>query len=299
MVPKGPLNAYQKRIDMEKSVVVTGATSGIGKATALSLDKAGFKVFACVRKESDGEELKRLTSDKLTPVQLDLSSENSIASAADQIRDLTGNNLFGLFNNAGVTVCGPLALSAVSDVKNLIDVNITGLLLITREIIPSMERKGRIVNMGSTMGFMAPPLLVSYSASKYALRGITRSLRLELKPLDVFVSLVEAGSIDTNLWDKAYEVEGKKILPEVYTPFMDFFQNKMFSKRGKTPEKVAEIVLRAFTDDIPRNAYRIGFGTKIKRKFVMMPVELVDWVISSSISKGAAEWQKKKKTRGL
>ena len=138
-------------INAEKSVLVTGASAGIGRATALHLDSLGMTVFAGVRRKADGEALTRVSSPRLTPVILDVTQEHTIAEVVAEISTSTGGTLGALVNNAGRSLNGPLELLPVADVRSLFEVNVLGLLAVTRACIPLLRRgRGRLIKHDST-----------------------------------------------------------------------------------------------------------------------------------------------------
>jgi len=150
-----------------KTILITGTSTGIGKACALYLDKLGFKVYAGVRKQADGDNLKKEASDRLTPIILDVTDENSISKAANIIEKETVGELFGLINNAGIGRGGVLEATPVVEIRNLMEVNVIGLMAVTQVFIPMLRKsKGRIVNIGSTSSLLAFPGASAYSASQ-------------------------------------------------------------------------------------------------------------------------------------
>jgi len=162
----------------ERAVLVTGASSGIGKATALALDARGFKVFAGVRKEEDREALREEASDALTPLQLDVTDRDAVGDAVARVGEETGGRLFGLVNNAGLSLNGPLELTPDSEIRSLFGVNVVGLLAVTRGFIPLLRKaRGRLVNISSGHGLLAIPDKSVYAASKFAVQAIGDSLR--------------------------------------------------------------------------------------------------------------------------
>jgi NAD(P)-dependent dehydrogenase (short-subunit alcohol dehydrogenase family) len=166
------------------AVVVTGASTGIGKTCALYLDKLGFQVFAGVRKEADGDALKRKASTRLTPIFLDITDAASIASAADTVAAAIGKSgLVGLVNNAGTAVVSPLEFLPITELRHQLEVNAIAQIAVTQAFLPLLRQsKGRIVNIGSIIGKMAMPFLGSNSASKFAMEAFTDVLRMELRP---------------------------------------------------------------------------------------------------------------------
>ena len=195
-------------MENNKTIVITGTSTGIGKASALHLDKMGFKVYACVRKQVDGDNLKMEASDRLTPIILDVTDEESINSAANIIEKETDGKLFGLVNNAGVGIGGTLEVTPVKEIRKLMEVNVIGLLAVTKAFIPMLRKsKGRIINIGSTSSLLAFPGASAYSASKFAVRAITDSLRLELKPFGISVILVAPGAVESEIWKKGESLQ--------------------------------------------------------------------------------------------
>ena len=178
------------------SVIITGASSGIGEACALRLDRRGFHVFAGVRRISDGELLQQKTSDRLVPVLLDVTSQESIASAKELISaQIHPAGLFGLFNNAGIPLGGALEALDLDDFRSQMEVNLIGAIAMTQAFLPLLRKgNGRIINMSSISGLIALPFVGPYAATKFALEAISDSLRVELKPWGISVSLVEAGA---------------------------------------------------------------------------------------------------------
>jgi len=190
-------------MENNKAIVITGASTGIGKACALHLDKLGFKIYAGVRKQIDGDALKRESSDRLTPLFIDVTNSESIASAVSLVAKETAGEVFGLVNNAGIGRSGVLEVLPVAEIRKLMEVNVIGLMAVTQAFIPMLRKaKGRIINIGSTSSFLAFAGASAYSASKFAVRAITDSLRLELKPFGISVVLVAPGAIETPIWEK-------------------------------------------------------------------------------------------------
>src|SRR5258708_5204131 len=183
------------------SIVITGAATGIGEAWALRLDGLGYRVFAGVRKAADGEALKKKASGQLSPVLLDVTSEESIGAAVRTIGEIP---LAGLVNNAGIVVPGPLELVPIALWRKQFEVNVIGQVAVPQAFLPMLRAgRGRIVNMGSVAGRSALPFSGPYCASKFALEGLTDSLRMELRQFGISVSIVEPGAIRTPIWDKS------------------------------------------------------------------------------------------------
>src|SRR5258708_33287478 len=182
-----------------RSVVATGASTGIGEACALRLDRRGFHVFAGVRREVDGGALKQKASGRLTPILLDVTDASSIKSAAAAVAaSLDEEGLSGLVNNAGIAIAGPLEFLPIDELRRQFEVNVIGQIAVTQAFLPLLRKgHGRIVNMGSISGRLAFPLLGPYAASKFALRALTTALRMELRPWGIPVSIIEPSGIAT------------------------------------------------------------------------------------------------------
>ena len=193
----------KERINMntnEKAVVITGASTGIGKATALHLDRQGFKVFAGVRKETDAQALKQEASNKLRPILLDVTDGNSIAAAVDTIARETGGELYELVNNAGVATSAPLHAVEHSDLHFVFSVNVAGVVSVTKAFAPLIiESKGRIATTGSIAGILSGRGMGVYSMSKHAIEAFGDSLAEDLAGTGVKVSIVEPGAYKSHI----------------------------------------------------------------------------------------------------
>lgn len=279
-------------MENNKTIVITGTSTGIGKASALHLDKMGFKVYACVRKQVDGDNLKMEASDRLTPIILDVTDEESINSAANIIEKETDGKLFGLVNNAGVGIGGTLEVTPVKEIRKLMEVNVIGLLAVTKAFIPMLRKsKGRIINIGSTSSLLAFPGASAYSASKFAVRAITDSLRLELKPFGISVILVAPGAVESEIWKKGkvYKNEMRKnVKPEIaqlYTQLIKF-GDKLNAELKKIPAiEVAKDVAHALTSEKPKLYYFVGKDAKGAAKATKFPKSFLDWIIMKRIQK--------------
>ena len=183
-----------------QSILITGATSGIGRAAAMRLVRAGHLVLAGGRRPGALAELARAAGDRLEPVVLDVTDPASVEAARELVgRRTGGRGLDVLVNNAGYALPGPLEALPEADLRRLFDTNVFGLLAVTRAFVPAMRERGRgrVVNVGSIMGRVAMPLLGAYNASKHAVAAVTDALRMELAPFGVTVVLVEPGAVRT------------------------------------------------------------------------------------------------------
>lgn len=253
-----------------RNVLITGSSTGIGAASARHLDRLGWKVYAAVRKEADGEALRTGASSNLTPVLLDVTDQSRIDAVAKEI-DAAEGRLDGLVNNAGIGRGGPLEYLAVDEWREQLEVNVIGQVAVTKAMLPLLRKApGRIVFIGSIGGRLGSPLMGPYNASKFAIAGIGHSLRQELKPRGVHVSVVEPGAIATEIWSKAQDtmerLRGE--LPEAalveYAEALDTFAKglEMNTKNAVTADTVAKVVEHALTATRPRSRYLVGKDAK-------------------------------------
>ncbi len=276
------------------SAVITGASTGIGRATALHLDERGFRVFAGVRRQQDGEALRESASERLSYVILDVESAASLEVAAKTVESAVGEaGLQGIVNNAGISVPAVFEFMDLDELRRQLEVNVVGAVAATKAFLPAIRRaKGRIVNIGSMGGYNAGPFMSPYAASKFALEALTDSLRRELRPWGMQVSIVEPGSIATPIWDKGlgYAAELKERLPErgreLYGDAFDAMENyaRSASKRGIAPEAVARAVHHALTASRPRTRYRVGLDARLMRVLTrILPDRTMDAIVSRLI----------------
>jgi NAD(P)-dependent dehydrogenase (short-subunit alcohol dehydrogenase family) len=271
------------------AILITGASSGIGKACALYFDQLGFTVFAGVRREEDAEALKEEASDKLSPILLDVTSTSMISSVVTQVSDhLDGDGLCGLVNNAGIPLGGPLEFLSLSDFRDQIEVNLIGTVAVTQAFLPIIrQNKGRIVNISSLSGFIALPFMSPYAATKFALRAITDSLRVELRPWGISVSIIEIGDVESRIWEKSLAVIEKAAeeMPEIgwelYGPVLKI--KDRFEPHGISPIEVAHVVEHALTAKRPKARYVVGRDAKMLDLIKRLPTPIRDSVIASQL----------------
>jgi len=273
-----------------RSVMVTGASTGIGRATALRLDADGWRVFAGVRREADVEALREAGSDRLAPVILDVTDADQIAAARDRIAgELDGAGLDGLVNNAGVALPGPLETLPIEDFRRQIEVNLTGQVAVTQAMLGLIRKaRGRIVFISSIGGRIAFPLTGAYHASKFGIEAVGDVFRQELRPWGIAVSIVEPGSIDTPIWERG-EAAADEIGQRAHSAQEDLYGKaiesyrkvvKQLAARGIAPGKVAEAVEHALSADRPRARYLVGLDAKIQARLKpIVPTPVFDWVV--------------------
>jgi NAD(P)-dependent dehydrogenase (short-subunit alcohol dehydrogenase family) len=255
------------------AVVVTGASTGIGHATALHLDKKGYRVFAGVRKEADAKSLAEEGSDRLTPITIDVAKERSIASAKQKVQRAVGKDgLVGLVNNAGVGNGGPVETLDLQDLRDVLEVNLVGQVAVTQAFLPLIRKsKGTIVFLASIGGRIASPFMSPYNTSKFAVEALGESLRQELAPWGIDVAVVEPGSIDTPIWRKGAETideQTAKMSPaakRLYGKQLVRMEEVLTetASRGISPEKVAKTIHDAIKSDKPKHRYLVGRDARI------------------------------------
>ncbi|MBU1169409.1 MAG: SDR family oxidoreductase [Proteobacteria bacterium] len=289
---------------MQKSVLVTGASTGIGWATSLELSNRGWRVFATVRKEADAKELIEASSGKITPVIMDIVDYESVKQGALEIENaLTGAGLDALFNNAGISVQGPAEIVPIEMFEKQFQVNVFGNLFVTQTFLPLIRKaQGTIVFMSSESGQVTLPLMAPYSGSKFAIEAVASALRKELLPSKIRVSLVEAATIKTPMWDKVDTTTNKflqclsKKEKELYAAELDtliYFPKKQ-ATMGMPMKKVVKVILRALNARRPKPRYVVGWeawALIILHKF--FPTIIVDWV-SSKLVRQLGTWLKPK-----
>lgn len=277
--------------DRSRAVLITGASSGIGEACALHLDAAGYHVFAGVRGDSDGDSLNRKGSDRLTPIILDVTDAESIARAASEVAGLVGEGgLLGLVNNAGIPLGGPLEFLPLADLRRQIEVNVIGAVAVTQAFLPLIRAgKGRIVNMSSLSGLIALPFVGPYASTKHALEAISDSLRVELRPWNIPVCVVEPGDVATLIWEKSAALieEGARAMPprgqELYGPVIALRERLKW--HGMPVERVAEVVEHALTARHPSARYLVGRDARLLAFVGRLPVRIRDWIIATQLPK--------------
>jgi NAD(P)-dependent dehydrogenase (short-subunit alcohol dehydrogenase family) len=255
-----------------RSVLITGASTGIGRASALRLDGKGWRVFAGVRREEDAESLREAGSERLAPLMLDLTDAGQIAAAAERIGGEVGEaGLDGLVNNAGIGVMGPLETVPIEDFRRQIEVNLIAQVAVTQALLPLIRRAtGRVVFVSSGGGRMALPFGGPYHAAKFGLEAVADSLRQELRPWRIEVAVIEPGSIDTPIWERsvsAFEEMSKHAPPaqeELYGERLAGLRRgaERTAARGIPPQKVAAAIVDALTARRPRTRRRVGLDAQ-------------------------------------
>jgi NAD(P)-dependent dehydrogenase (short-subunit alcohol dehydrogenase family) len=250
--------------------VVTGCSSGIGEACAVRLAAAGHRVVAGVRRDADGERLSR-RSDSIVPCLLDVTDPAHVEGLVRQLDELGVAGLDGVVNNAGIARGGPLEFLALEEWRTQLEVNLLGQIAVTKALIPQLRRaRGRLVYIGSIAGRVSTPLLGPYGASKHAIQAVAESLREELRPWGIAVSVVEPGAVRTPIWAKgrAYADDLEARLPvAAHVLYHDAIVGLRRSidrqeRVGVPPARVAAVVERALTARRPHYRYLVGRDAK-------------------------------------
>jgi NAD(P)-dependent dehydrogenase (short-subunit alcohol dehydrogenase family) len=271
-----------------RTVLVTGASSGIGRATVRRLDQAGWKVFAGVRKEEDAAALRAEGSARLEPLLLDLTDPEAIAAAATRI-GIEPGGLDGLVDNAGVAVPGPLETMPIEDFRRQIELNLTAQLAVTQAMLQAIRTaRGRIVLITSLGGRVALPFTGAYHAAKFGLEAVGDSLRQELAPWGLRVVIVEPGSIDTPIWARGEasaeaSLAGSPRMQELYGAAIERYRRVIrdTAERGIPPEKVAAKIQVALESRRPRTRYLVGLDAQIQGRLMpLLPTRLVDRIVA-------------------
>lgn len=258
----------------QRAVVITGASTGIGRAAVVELVGAGYQVFATVRREADAESLRQQFPEIVTPVIMDLLDEDSVRAAGEVIN--SAGPLFGLVNNAGAALPGPLETIPIDVFRRQIEINLTAQLLVTQVMLPALHRSAeqigdaRIIMIGSIGGRLSGPMLGGYGAAKHGLVGLSSSLRAELAPFKIKVLLIEPGAIATPIWDRG-RAAGDELqwrYSETNARYADQIEAatkmaKRLAESGLDPSVPAKIILDALQIKNPPPRQVVGREAKV------------------------------------
>ena len=261
-------------------MLVTGASSGIGEASAVRLARGGWRVLAGVRKVGDAP-------GGTEEVLLDVTDPAQVGAVAERVEEL-----HALVNNAGIAISSPLEAIPLDELRRQLDVNVVGQVAVTQALLPALRRaRGRVVFVGSIAGRSALPFLGAYAASKHALEAIADSLRVELSPWRIQVSIVEPGTIATPIWQTA-GATAQAILARVPPETLALYEDRIAAfrraataagRRGQPAERVAEAVEHALTADRSKTRYLVGRDAKLRAGFERLPDRLRDRVYERAL----------------
>jgi NAD(P)-dependent dehydrogenase (short-subunit alcohol dehydrogenase family) len=270
------------------TVLVTGASTGIGEATVLHLKTLGFHAVGAVRKDEDAE---RLEGRGIRTVRIDVTDAEQIAAARDELGD---EPLAGLVNNAGIAVAAPVEFLPIDRLRQQLEINLIGQVAVTQAFLPALRRaRGRIVNVSSIGGRVALPLVSAYNASKFGLEGLSDSLRREIRSQGVDVILIEPGGVKTPIWKKGEQLADEML--EDVPPEAERLYGKMITtlraetakieqERGIEPSEVAEVIGKALTASRPRTRYLVGTDAKMRGPMAkFLPDRLMDRMIGRAL----------------
>jgi NAD(P)-dependent dehydrogenase (short-subunit alcohol dehydrogenase family) len=275
-----------------KAVIVTGASTGIGLAIARVLIGHGVHVFGSVRRGADADRVRSELGQGFSPLLFDVTDTAAIHAAVPVVAErLSGRTLWGLVNNAGIGIGGPLIHQPLDEVRRVLEVNVIGALAATQAFAPLLGTDrartgtpGRIVNISSVAGRMSAPFLGAYAASKRALEGLSHSLRRELMIYGIDVILVNPGSVATPIWDKAEMADASRYAHTEYQPYLARFLEAALKagRSGLPPEAVGDVVWTALSADRPRTFYPV-----LRRKLLnwTIPLALPARVLDRLIAK--------------
>jgi NAD(P)-dependent dehydrogenase (short-subunit alcohol dehydrogenase family) len=283
-------------------ILITGSSTGIGKACALHLAKNGFSVIAGVRKIDDAKKLEALAGSKVQGIQLDIADSDSISMAAVKIAEITGESgLAGIVNNAGIGVAGPLEFLSRDDWRKQFEVNVFGHVAVTQSLLPTLRRHvsthgfgaARIIFIGSIAGRVSMPILGPYCASKHAIASIASSLRIELRKQGIHVCLIEPGAIQSEIWRKGDEfaatISADAPVRELYGDVIDaVVRTSRKSAAGAIPaDAVTRLVYRCLTSPRPPRRKTVGrdamLAAVVRR---ILPEKLFDRILVGTMKIG-------------
>jgi NAD(P)-dependent dehydrogenase (short-subunit alcohol dehydrogenase family) len=270
------------------AIFVTGASSGIGRATAERLARAGYDVIPGLRRPD------ALPEPVKEPVTIDLADGSSIGPATQQVLARADGRLVGLVNNAGYTVSGPCEALDVDDWRAQFEVNLFGHIAVTRALLPALlANRGRIVNVGSIGGRMSSPFIGPYNSSKFAVRAWTDAMRMELAPHGVHVSLIEPGSIDTPLWQKGNELADEQLEKLTHEQQQRYARQITGARKaadfaanhGIPPERCAQVIEHALSARNPKGRYLVGADARMQAAVSMLPVRVSDRLMGAMLAR--------------
>jgi NAD(P)-dependent dehydrogenase (short-subunit alcohol dehydrogenase family) len=281
---------------MAKTVVITGTSTGIGRACAEKMGGAGWRVYAGVRKDADAEAIKQNVEDDVRPVIVDVTKPDQVEALVQLVQRDNGDRLDALVNNAGVPEGGPVESVSDEAWQRHFDVNVFGLVRVTRELLPLLRSaKGRVVNISSLGGRASAPMMGTYSAGKHAVEAITESLRFEVEGFGMKVSCVEPGEIATAIWEKADDRLDRmnEDIPADLMKLYDYHVTMMEGfvaegrKRGIPASRVADVVHHALTSPRPKYRYLVGPDAKLTGVVTRMPDGIRHWAFNQNIARWA------------
>lgn len=281
---------------MKKSILITGASTGIGNHAALHLCNNGWQVFAGVRNDEAAEKLIRESGGHIVPVTLDVTSAESVRQSRERIEASLGDSrLNALCNNAGVAVGGALECLPLDDIRRQYEINVFGQIAVTQAFLEHLrDTKGRLLFTSSIAGRSAVPFMGPYCSSKFALEALADALRLEVRRWGIQVSLIEPGAIRTPIWEKStdtaqrvYDSLGKRG-HELYGDTLNHFFS-LVQQSGTNASPVGDVtraIEHALGSSRPRKRYLVGWDARQRIILEMLPTSLRDWILAKKLGLG-------------
>jgi NAD(P)-dependent dehydrogenase (short-subunit alcohol dehydrogenase family) len=289
------------------TVVVTGASKGIGAAIVRRLVADGFRVIAGVRRTEDAQALRGGLGQRVVPALLDITDPDAVATAAELVGGEVGERgLAGLVNNAGIAVAAPLEFLPPAELRRQLEVNVVGQHAVTQALVPLLRRgRGRIINLGSIGDRIVAPMTGPYHISKFALRAWSDTLRLELSPWGILVVLVEPGAVATPIWETSIAAAERlqQTLPsgveQLYGRAIAAARTSALrsAARGMPADQVATVVAQALTVRRPRARYLVGVDARITAIVARLPDRLRDRLILSQSGEAAPDWDGRRRNQ--
>ena len=272
------------------AIVITGASTGMGEYCAVGLAQRGYRVFAGVRKATDGEALRARGGASLEPLVLDVTNEAQVHDAAGKVEQaLAGAPLVALWNNAGITVNGPLEFVPLDELRRQLEVNVIGQVAATQAFLPMLRRvRGRILITGSVGGFFTTPMLIPYCMSKFSMEAMADGLRRELRPFGVEVILLEPGGIKSKIWEKGinesevFVAKAPPQLMEIYGGLVNALRRlaPQMERDAHSPQAVLDCVVHALESPRPKTRYRMGHNSTVQRVVSYLPDRWQDALVA-------------------
>lgn len=280
--------------DSSKTAVVTGVSTGIGRAIAARLIDDGWRVFGSVRKQADAQAVQEALGNAFTPLVFDVTDDDAITAAAEQVcTALAGATLDGLVNNAGIAVAGPVRYVPIDELKRQFDVNVYGVVRTSQAFLPLLGadhgrngKPGKIINISSVSGRISVPFMSPYSMSKYAVEALSDAMRAELLLHGIDVVIVEPGPVKTPIFAKTEELDFTPYTDSEYADSLDRVvkSTQKLGKSGLEPEEIGKLVAQIFNDASPKTRYPV-----LKHKFSswtlprLLPPRLLDRTLARRV----------------
>ena len=276
---------------IQEIVIITGASSGIGEATARELARRGFHVLAGVRRDQDADAIR---GPGIEPLIIDITNPDHVQALAHRVHgDPQGRAVRALVNNAGIGVNAPVEVFAIDEWRHLFEVNFFGHIAVTQTLLPALIRsKGRVINISSVGGKIAMATYGPYAGTKFALEAVSDSLRREIAPFGVHVVVIEPGAVRTKIADRAittaHEV-ASNMTPDQSQRYGGLVQAitaqaTSFTESGLSGDAAAMVIAKAVTARKPRTRYTIGRTTALMTLFArILPDRMLDRFLATAL----------------